>query len=284
MKTTLPINNCPLCNASKQSYKFHDWQQSRYVECDNCGLTFQNPLIVTEYENSYWEESIDPDGNRRKLVDEREHKLRNLYRDELAFCNNRLCGGRILDVGCGFGFFLSGLAGSWKKFGLELSEYCADFISKTYPDITVARCRLEENSFDDAFFNVIYNFSFIEHTSNIQPVFSEFNRLLHIGGHLIITTPNIDSFAAKRFKGNYRLLGNPHIVMYSPQTLSKALSMHGFQITNIRYPFFKTGFFTPRNLLRLWNRKRISPPFYGNMMSVYAIKVRHAELSRVGEK
>ena len=129
--------------------------------------------------------------------------------------------------------------------------------------------------FSPVFSYVIYNFSFVEHLINPQKVFREFNRILKIGGELIITTPNIESFTAKRFKGNYRLLGAPHVILWSPKTIRIILETNNFEIVKICYPFFKTDFFTLKNITRLWNKKKVSPPFYGNMMSIYCKKIKH---------
>ena len=38
-------------------------------------------------------------------------------------------------------------------------------------------------------------------------------------GLLIVGTPNIDSFIAKRFKGNFRLLGVGHLSMFNEKNL-----------------------------------------------------------------
>lgn len=244
------------------------------MKCGVCGLVFQNPRETTSYEENYWHEPIDPDGKKRILVNEREHKIKNLYRDELKYINGKTIGGRILDVGCGFGFFLSALNGKWIKYGLESSNYCVEYIEKMYSDINIVRSYIEDNKFDKSFFDVIYNFSFIEHICNPKKLFLEFSRILKTGGELIITTPNIESFIAKRFKGNYRLLGKPHIIIWSPRTIKNILEKHGFKIQKILYPFLRTNFFTLKNILRIFNTEKISPPFYGNIMSVYAKKIR----------
>ena len=78
------------------------------------------------------------------------------------------------------------------------------------------------------------------------------------------------SFCSKRFKGNYRLLGAPHVIMWSPTTMKKLFSLIGFEIIKEYYPFFKTDYFTIKNLFRLLNKNNISPPFYGNEMNLYA--------------
>ena len=89
---------------------------------------------------------------------------------------------------------------------------------------------------------------------------------------LIITVPNIGSYCSKRFKGNYRLLGDNHVVMYSPETLTRLLETSSFKVIKKEYPYFRTDYFTIGNLLKLLSRKKVSPPFYGNLMTLYSQK------------
>ena len=78
-----------------------------------------------KYEEIYWGEIIDPDGNIRNRLNEREKYIKDL-KNELFFVNN-LKPGKLMDVGCGLGFFLSGINNVWKKFLLAyiLAEFCA---------------------------------------------------------------------------------------------------------------------------------------------------------------
>ena len=52
----------------------------------------------------------------------------------------------------------------------------------------------------------------------------------------------------------------------------KLLEDEGFTILKIEHPFFDTEHFTKENLLRLFNGNKTSPPFYGNTVTIYAIK------------
>ena len=59
------------------------------------------PAINTEYEESYHEVTIDPDGNKRYLLEEREHSLAGI--PEIKKWVSERPGGKILDIGCGPG-------------------------------------------------------------------------------------------------------------------------------------------------------------------------------------
>ena len=88
-----------------------------------------------------------------------------------------------------------------------------------------------------------------------------------------MTTPNFDSGVARRFGKNYRLLHDKtHISLFSDCGLKQLLEDYGFFIDRIDYPFFETEYFTKENLLRLFDTQKVSPPFYGNVMTIYARK------------
>jgi 2-polyprenyl-3-methyl-5-hydroxy-6-metoxy-1,4-benzoquinol methylase len=267
------VDLCPLCLSNKQLFLYKDFEGSKFVKCNSCGLVFQNPRYEISYEKEYWGKAIDPDGIERDLVMERETKIKNLYSGDIKYIE-KLKGGNILDAGCGFGFFLSALSDKWNKYGLELSEYCIDYIDENYLDIKDIRSEIVENDpFDQEFFDVIYSYHVIEHVKNPVKHIESLYKMLKKGGTLVLSTPNIDSYVSNRFKGNYRLLGLPHIILFTVDTLSMLLKQGGFEIINIKFPFFKTKYFTFNNLLRLYNKKNVSPPFYGNIMTFYTRKV-----------
>ena len=91
--------------------------------------------------------------------------------------------------------------------------------------------------------------------------------VLKSGATLIISTPNANSLAAKLFKGRYRLLGMPHRMLFNPDNLSHVLRSSGFVVEEVRFPFFDTPYFNFKNLIRLLFLHKMSPPFYGSIMT-----------------
>ena len=175
----------------------------------------------------------------------------------------------MLDVGCGLGWLLSAVDDAWEKHGLEVSAFAA---AKARHHSQIFVGPLLEAPYRANQFDLLVMHHVIEHMAD--PVTNlEFGcRILKPGGHLILSTPDFDSGCARRFGANYRLLHDrTHISLFSNDSMHRFLRDHGFQILRVDYPFFETRHFTEESLLRLFDPKKISPPFYGNFMTFYCL-------------
>jgi hypothetical protein len=74
---------------------------------------------------------------------------------------------------------------------------------------------------------------FLEHLypSDVDPTLCEFQRVLRIGGILLMTTPNPYSLNMRRRKGS--VYGVAHLTQHFPEVLSWRLKMHGFSKVRI---------------------------------------------------
>ena len=272
MDVNVNIEQCPLCTASIQQDLYDDFEGNHYVKCESCSLVFQNPRRQIKYEEDYWNVSIDVDGNTRVHSEEKNESLKNEFATDIDYIN-RMIPGKILDAGAGYGFFLSGIDDAWDKYAVELSDYCVKYIKENDSSVTVTSAKIENSNFADDYFDVIYLYHVIEHVDDVHGVMSNVVRMLKPGGMLVISTPNIESIVAKRFKGNYRLLGTAHIIMWSKKTLLKLLRQYNMHCFKIYYPYFKTDFFRWKFIRRLFDVHKISPPFYGNIITMYTRKL-----------
>lgn len=223
------------------------------------------PSTEVSYEESYWGIIKDPDGNIRDRRSERERYLEDL-KAELDFIGE-LPAGRVLDVGCGLGFLLSGISANWERHGVEVSAFAAEHASR-YGKIYQGY--LEDAGYPDAFFDLVVIYHVIEHVQDPQKLIMEIRRILKPGGWLILGTPDFDSGAARRYGENYRMLHDKtHISLFSNDSMHRFLRDHGFRIEKVEYPFFETRYFNSESLLALLDTSTISPPFYGNFMTFY---------------
>ena len=228
----------------------------------------REPTQPVDYEQAYWGTVTDPDGHVRDRLKEREKHLEDVAA-ELKYLNG-LPGGRLLDVGCGLGFFLSGLGDQWQKHGLEVSSFAAKH-AKEWGEIFIGT--LEQAKYPDAHFDAVVMHHVIEHLDDPISAIGEVRRILKPGGALVLGTPDFDSGCARRFGEHYRLLHDPtHVSLFTNESMHRFLRDHGFVINHVEYPYFETRYFSEDNLKRLFKTDETSPPFYGNFMTFYATR------------
>lgn len=228
----------------------------------------QETIKNADYEEAYWGIIVDPDGNVRNRMEEREYHLENV-KQEVEFINS-LSPGRVLDIGCGAGFLLSGINDKWEKFGVEVSHFAAEYAKK---EGKIYVGELQDAHFPNEFFDLIVMHHVIEHIKDPISIIVEVHRILKKSGILLLGTPDFDSGCARRFKGKYRLLyDSTHTSLFSNDSMHRFLRDHNFIIDRVEYPFFDTRYFTIENLMRLFDISKISPPFYGSFMTFYCHK------------
>jgi 2-polyprenyl-3-methyl-5-hydroxy-6-metoxy-1,4-benzoquinol methylase len=110
--------------------------------------------------------------------------------------------GRILDIGCGRGEFLSLLKErGWEAIGLELNEETASNARKAF-GLEIRTGSLVDAQFEDNFFDVITLWHVLEHLPDPVQTMDECRRILKPGGLLVIALPHFDSLQA-RISGKY---------------------------------------------------------------------------------
>lgn len=225
------------------------------------------PRGSANYEESYHVTAIDPDGNRRDLLGERETSLAGC--PEIVNFFKAAEAGKVLDFGCGLGWLLSEIPEKWEKHGLEISKVAANHASQFARVFCGDFSDYSEDEFDVIVLNHV-----IEHIRNPRQVVDFLDRSLKPGGTLIVATPNFDSAAARKFGNAYRLLHDPtHITLFSEDSLRRFLRANSFRIFQVEYPFFETPWATRENLLSMLEEPVVSPAFYGSYITVFAKKL-----------
>lgn len=224
------------------------------------------------YDADYWEPKRDPDGVLRDRLAEREQYLMDVAQ-ELAFVRS-LTPGRILDYGCGLGWFLDALGDEWERLGAETSARALEFCSKHYRfRVRTMQLFHDGNGIDEGDFDVILCHHVIEHLDDPELLAQAAHCATKRGGHLIISTPDFESPCAKRFGANYRLLHDPtHISLFSQDGLLRLLRDTGFTVDRVEYPF-PDRYATAENFARWHDTSKVSPPWPGNFITAYCRKV-----------
>lgn len=144
---------------------------------------------------------------------------------------------RLLDSGCGLGWFLTvAKERGWEVFGTEFSQAAVSICSEK--GITMKEGALSVSMFEENYFDVITSFEVIEHINNPHDELNSISRLLRPGGLFYCTTPNFNSAMRYYLGADYNIIEYPeHLSYYTRSTLNKLASMHG--LDNVK--FLSTG-------------------------------------------
>ena len=154
----------------------------------------------------------------------------------LAFCNGKIRG-RVLDAGCGDGFFTAQIRQRFNLknvHGLDVSSKAIDLAGIKYPEIIFQQGSLshipeETNSIDS-----VTMVEVIEHLIDVEGTLKELFRVLKPGGILLITTTDFNWFKqviiAMFFFEKYFYPTNPHVRFFTKSTLAEVLSNNGFTV------------------------------------------------------
>ena len=156
------------------------------------------------------------------------------------------------------------------KFGLEASKYACDSIKEYDSNINIFNLNSDNLNDIKETFDIIIAYHVIEHVNDPNKFLQNIKSKLKKGGKLIIGTPLIGTLISNHFGKNYRLYNEGHEILFNIRSLKKLHFDHGFKIINVERPFFKTDYFTIQNLLRLFDNTKISPPFYGSIVTIYS--------------
>lgn len=196
--------------------------------CGGCGVLRTLPEM-TEYElaryypNDYWGDQAEP--SEAWIKSSQSEKTRFL-----ESCDSG--GGRLLDVGCGSGFFLRALdSNRWERFGVETSAAAARSANLALGNGRVFAGTLIESECEDEAFDVVTMWSALEHMNDPRANLDEANRIIKPNGTLIVQVPNAGSYQAHLFGGNWFALDAPrHRYHFTPQMLDRLLAEAGFKV------------------------------------------------------
>ena len=212
-------------------------------------------------------------------------------------------GSKFIDVGCGDGKFLTSLSLKVKKklifFGGDYSLHRVEQ-AKENTGFQISQINLEERlGFESKSFDCVYSGEVVEHLYNPDNMILEINRILKNNGHLILTTPNLNSWISrmlflfgiqplnyecstvssiygygflKKFKKQDWPIG--HVRLFNMKSLIDILENNGFAVKKIQGVVFE---FMPQPL-RLPDRLFSYFPSLASGLVVHAVKCENKQL------
>ena len=227
------MDSCVVCGQKNKTTTVFREFGINILRCNGCGHIY-----------SSYGASADPAAYFGDDIASRDHFWWREAHERMyaAFGEKFLSGrsGRLLDVGCGLGYFVKFAAGEsgWEAYGLEISVPAVEFAKNKLGLKNIFAVSVGAAGFKEKYFDIITLWDVIEHVGDPHPFLKYLNSLLKDGGILFIHTPNIKiqlpkarlkKFLRGERPGAHYLEARDHLNNYSVKSLSAILRVNGFK-------------------------------------------------------
>ncbi len=233
------------------------------TECPQCGLVYalEQPAdreIRSLYASPYFHGAEYADYERDRPV------LQRNFQERLKVMSRFCTGGKLLEVGSAYGFFLDLARRQWEVTGVDVSEDACAYARRVL-GLDVIAGDLLDLEFPNAPFDVFCLWDTIEHLKKPHEYLAKIATIARNGSLLCLTTGDIGSIVARIQRSRWRLIHPPsHLYYFSEATLRRLLGKFGFEITYVsRVGFYRSIDQVAYSLLALGDRpKRIRRSLY----------------------
>jgi 2-polyprenyl-3-methyl-5-hydroxy-6-metoxy-1,4-benzoquinol methylase len=222
---------CPVCDNTSFTNLFEK-RGEPFVRCNNCSLVLINPRpahkqILETYNNDY----------SRNYAIKVDTKLRRSAKRVALVKKSFGSSGRWLDIGCSAGFVVKAASqAGFEAFGVDVESWGINYGKTNLGLENLSTGLLEEQTYPDAFFDVISLYDVIEHVPDLNILVKELKRILAPNGVIDIITPDIGHFLVTSPLSDWKeIKPSEHLYYFDKKTINKLFHKHRLSITKKRF-------------------------------------------------
>ena len=246
---------CEICG-DRDFQIIRPWRDvSNIVLCKKCGLEFVNPMPDDNYLKGLYQSAMAPgswsSSYYMTYIEERQARKKSYdrqYQARLRMIEKyQPEKGRLLDLGCGAGFFLnSARERGWDCHGIDIVPEFVQYANDSLGLAKVQCGSLEDLKYPENHFQVVMMWDLIEHLPHPTQALKSLRNMISPNGLIVLMTPNAKNAAwVKKDWCGY--LQDQHIYYFSAETLQRILREAGFTILSTKPDRAKKGFFKNQN-------------------------------------
>lgn len=221
--------------------------------CSDCSFLFTNPRPDAQEIGKYYQSDryVSHAGNKQnfsfmyKVYDwVRDYSIK----DKLQLIKSYHSSGKLMDLGCGLGYFLHGVVkdNTFLAQGVDISEDAISYVKNTFGYDVLPESAIDqemEHSYD-----VITQWHVLEHVHLLNERMQQLKRLLKPNGTLFIAVPNSDSWDAKHYQSFWDGYDVPrHLYHFNQQSFTKLMHKHDFHVVETRPMLFDAPYISMRS-------------------------------------
>lgn len=234
----ITLQVCPLCGADKLEkhlvVKDHSCSQLDFQldKCQACDFVFTNPRPAEEENGAYYKfaDYISHTNSSKGLIGTIYRQVRKInLKRKLAVLEKHKSGKKVLDVGCGTGFFPAFIqTKGYTVTGVEPDDDARKYATEQNK---VQAYPLDQlNHFSQGEFDCITMWHVLEHVYHLQEQVKILSKLIKPGGLFVIALPNYKSFDAQHYGKFWAGYDVPrHLYHFEEKTIAKLIEDHGFK-------------------------------------------------------
>jgi SAM-dependent methyltransferase len=245
--------DCSCCGApTRHTYRF-TVNRCPIWQCRQCGLgrAEAQGFEPSAYYTAEYFSGQHSDGYADYLG--AEPVLRKEFARTVPFIQRFASSGRLLDIGCAYGFFLLEARRFFEVHGIEIAEDAADHCRKAGLDV---RTGVADGAALAEFgtLDVVTLFDVIEHLPDPAETLALAHRQLRPGGILVVTTGDFGSLFAKALGPKWRLMTPPqHLWYFTRESITRLANRLGFAVLRFEHP----GKVVPLSLIAFQMRRML---------------------------
>jgi 2-polyprenyl-3-methyl-5-hydroxy-6-metoxy-1,4-benzoquinol methylase len=213
----------------------------RVARCAACGFHYLHPRLTESAIREAYQESSYYEGGNCGYADasysDQETALRATFKCLLNnLSRQRLTGGDLLEVGCGYGYFLGEAAQYFeRRVGTDYSAEAAAIARSTRAEVFVGGM---EQVPRDSRFDCVVAIQVIEHVYAPLSFVEQLAMHTKPGGHIVLATPDIGGVLRKIMGRRWPSFKAPeHVLYFDFRTLDMLMSRAGLRdVRRVPYP------------------------------------------------
>lgn len=230
------ISRCPGCRGTGIEASARYFNDSQLARCRLCRTEFLTPQPTSaRLAEIYGADYFEPWGISE---DPSVEEIKERTFAPIITASGVQAGDTLLDIGCATGVLVGqAIKAGVRGYGIDVNEHAIKEARSEYPAGSFAEAVLADVPFPDVTFDAVTMVDVIEHVRNPEVELRHVAERLRPGGHVVVSTPRVDSVLRRLLRGAWPQYREEHLTYFSRRGLEAVMQRAGLTVLSVRATF-----------------------------------------------